>query len=472
MTLQITGCTQNKAAKIDELVSLYAEDGYLNGAVLVAENGKAIYQKAFGLANLESSIPNRVDCKFEVYSINKQFTALMIMQLVEEGKVTLDGCITDYLPYYRQDTGDKITIHHLLTHSHGIAQPDWDKIPQDLHYSLDEFVRTYLCGDLMFEPGSEFHYGYSGRGYIICAAIIEKVTGKTYREVLQEKILDPLNMRNTGLYQARFVLEKRASTYRKNRNGYSHRTSRDISQQLGASGMYSTLEDLYLWDQALYTDRLLSRESRELMFKPHIPASGQHYGYGWRVTEVSFGDIKKRIVWHSGGGISLIFRSLEDGHLVLLLNNMDIMDKRIEICHQIMNILYEQPFALPKKSIAAVLMKTILDKGIQQGLQLYFDLKASDSIDYDFSENELNLLGYELLHLHEVVEAIEIFKLNTDAFPDSWNAYDSLGEAYMEHGDKQLAIKNYRKSLELNPENKNALDRLKRLESDQSQSHL
>lgn len=345
----------NKAEKIDALIRLYAEDGYLNGAVLVAENGKIVYQKAFGLANLEWSIPNRVECKFEIYSIAKQFTSMLIMQLVEEGKVRLDGKITDYLPYYRKDTGDRITIHHLLTHSHGIPQPDWERIPLDQYYTIDEFVKTYLCGDLDFEPGKGFHYGYSGRGYIICAAIIEKVTNKTYQEILQERILDPLNIKTTGLYNNRVLLKNRVDTYRKNSNTYYRRISRHPSQIKGASGMYSTLKDLYLWDRSLYTEKLLSKEYRELMFKPHVPASGQHYGYGWRVTELSIGNQKKKILWHSGGGISIIFRAVEDGHLVLLLNNMNLVDKRIEICHQIMEILYDQAYTTPKKSIAAAL---------------------------------------------------------------------------------------------------------------------
>ena len=322
LLIKNTGFAQNKNKKNDELVGRYAEDGYLNGAVLVAENGNIIYQKAFGLANIEWSIPNQIDCKFEIYSIAKQFTSMLVMQLVEEGKVKLEGRITDYLPYYRKDTGDKITIHHLLTHTHGIPQPNWNNIPQNRLYPLDEFVKTYLSGDLDFKPGNAFNYGYSGRGYIICTAIIEKVTGKTYQEVLQEKILDPLNMKNTGLYNNRELLESRADTYRKNRNTYYRRLSRNPSQIKGASGMYSTIQDLYLWDRALYGDKLVSKQYRDLMFKPHVPASGQYYGYGWRVTELSIGDKKKKIVWHSGGGISIIYRSIEDGHLVLLINIM------------------------------------------------------------------------------------------------------------------------------------------------------
>jgi tetratricopeptide (TPR) repeat protein len=187
------------------------------------------------------------------------------------------------------------------------------------------------------------------------------------------------------------------------------------------------------------------------MFKPHVPASGQYYGYGWRVTELTIGDKKKRIVWHSGGGISIIYRSIEDGYLVLLINNMNLLDRRLEICRQLMNILYNQPYTLPKKSIAAVLLKTIFHKGAESAIRLYHDLKANHAPEYSFGEIELNLLGYELLRQNEVKEAIEIFKLNVKAYPQAWNVYDSLGEAYVRKGDKKSAIENYKKAMELNP---------------------
>jgi len=457
------GFASNKADKIGSLIRLSAEDGYLNGAVLIAEKGKIIYQKAFGLANLEWGIPSQLECKFEIYSIAKQFTSMLIMQLVEEGKIRLEGRITDYLPFYRKDTGDRITIHHLLTHSHGIPQPDWEKIPPNHCYAIDEFVKTFLSGDLDFEPGNEFSYGYSGRGYIICAAIIEKVTGKDYEKVLKEKILDPLNMKHTGLYNSRVLLKSRADTYRNNRNTYYKRISRDPSQNKGASCMYSTIGDLYLWDQALYRNKLLSNKYKELMFRPHIPASGQYYGYGWRVTELSIGNTKKKIVWHSGGGISIIYRSIEDGHLVILLNNMSLMDKRIEICHHIMDILYDQPYILPKKSIASLLLKVISDKGIESAILFYHDLKTNHPQKYNFREIELNMLGYELLHQNEIKSAIKIFKLNANVYSQSWNVYDSLGEAYLRNNQKKIAIKYYKKSLELSHNNKNAKDILEKL---------
>src|SRR6476660_3225797 len=122
-----TALAQDKVRKIDELVSLYNRYGQVNGSALVAENGKVVFKKGFGLANMEWDIPNQPDTKFRLGSITKQFTATLILQLVEQGKIKLDGKITDYLPDYRKDTGDKVTIQHLLTHTSGI--PDYTNRP-------------------------------------------------------------------------------------------------------------------------------------------------------------------------------------------------------------------------------------------------------------------------------------------------------------------------------------------------------
>ena len=227
--------------------------------------------------------------------------------------------------------------------------------------------------------------------------------------------------------------------------------------------MYSTIRDLYSWDQALFNDQLIFKKNKKLLFKPHIPASGQHYGYGWRVTELSLGKKKKKIVWHSGGGISIIYRSIEDGHTVILLNNKLLMDKRIEICRQIMHILYDQPFKIPKKSIAALLLRVIFEKGIESAIIYYHDLKETHPRKYNFGEKELNILGYELMYQGEIKNSIEIFKLNVEVYPQAWNVYDSLGEAYLKNKQKNFAIKCFKKSLKLNPLNQNAKEILKRL---------
>ncbi len=204
------------------------------------------------------------------------------------------------------------------------------------------------------------------------------------------------------------------------------------------------------------------------MFKPHISSDGGGYAYGWSVGKELLADSKDSllVIRHTGGikGFNtIIARLVEDKHLIILFNNTG-PTKLNEMSRGIMNILYDKPYDLPKKSIAEALVKTIIEKDEESAIKQYHDFKEKYSDDYDFAETELNNLGYQLLGMKKIKEAIEIFKLNVDVFPESSNVYDSLGEAYLINGDKELAIKNYEKSLELNPDNKNAIEMLKKLQ--------
>ena len=254
-----------------------------NGSVLVAENGKVIYKKGLGLAQMEWNIPNTPDTRFRLGSITKQFTATLILQLVEQGKVKLDGKVSDYLPAYRKDIGEKVTVHQLLNHTSGI--PSYTGLPGFFNdvsrnpYTVDDFIKKYASNDLEFEPGSKFSYNNSG--YFLLGAIVEKVTGQTYEKALKERILDPLGMKNTGYDHHGTLIEKRASGYQKTPDGYVNAPYLDMSIPYAAGSMYSTVEDLYLWDQALYTDRVLSAATKELMYKPNL----EDYAYGWVVTK-------------------------------------------------------------------------------------------------------------------------------------------------------------------------------------------
>ena len=456
---------QDKARKIDELMATYYDYGQFNGSVLVAEKGKVIYKKGFGLAEMEWNIPNQPDTKFRLGSITKQFTSMLIMQLVEQGKISLEGKLSTYLPDYRKDTGEKVTVHNLLTHTSGI--PSYTGLPrffQDVSrnpYSVEEFVKKYCSGDLEFEPGSKFSYDNSG--YFLLGAIIEKVTGKPYEQVLKERILDPLNMKDTGYDHHETIMKRRASGYQRSPGGIINAPYLDMSLPYAAGSLYSTVDDLYLWDQALYSDKLLSPKYKELMFKPFL----QNYAYGWVSSKLTLGGSTESVpaIAH-GGGINgfntLITRLVDDKHLIVLLNNTG-GTKLDEMSRNIAAILYDKPITPPKKSIAETLARTILEKDVATAIKQYRDLKAAQPDAYDFNERELNMLGYRLLGMKKVKEAIEIFKLNVEAYPQSSNVFDSLGEAYMVNGDKELAIKNYSKSVELNPKNTAAVEALKKL---------
>ena len=207
---------QDKAAQIDALLAKYHEYGQFNGAVLVAENGAVIYKKGFGDANMEWGVANTPATKFRIGSVTKQFTATLILQLMEEGKISLDGTISDYLPGYPPAQGDKVTIHHLLTHTSGI--PSYTGLPGFMQentrdpYAPDSFLTFFSSLDFEFEPGSQWRYNNSG--YFLLGAIIEKVTGKAYDEVLRERILDPLGLHNTGYEHNNDIIQNFASGHR------------------------------------------------------------------------------------------------------------------------------------------------------------------------------------------------------------------------------------------------------------------
>lgn len=460
LAFQAAALAQDKARKIDQLLSLYNNYGKFNGSALVADNGQVILKKGFGLANMEWNIPNQPDTKFRLGSITKQFTATLILQLVEQGKIKLDGKLTDYLPDYRKDTGAKVTIHNLLSHTSGVpnytAQQGFLQNVSRNPFVVDDFIKKYASGDLEFEPGTKFNY--SNSGYFLLGAIVEKVTGKPYEQVLKENVLDPLGMKNSGYDHYNTIISKRATGYTKTLHGYENAPYLDMTIPYAAGSLFSTVEDLFLWDQALYGEKILSAKSKELMFKPNL----QNYGYGFVMTKVTLGPNKFEVpvIQHNGGinGFNTtIVRLVNDKRLIVLLDNTErglYLDK---IASDIASILYDQPYESPKQSIADTLLKTIVEKDIASAITQYRALKTGAAASqYDFAETELNALGYRLLQMKKVADAIEIFKLNVEAYPQAANAYDSLGEGYMVQGEKELAIANYKKSLELNPKNVNA----------------
>ncbi len=458
---------QKKNEKIEALLNKYTEYGQFTGSVLVADNGKVIYKNGFGMANREWDIPNAPDTKHRLGSITKQFTAMLIMQLVAEGKVDLQAPVSKYLPDYSAINGDKITIHQLLNHTSGTPNytsfPDFFKKLSRDPYTPTEMVRMFADSTLNFTPGERF--AYSNSGYIVLGAIIEKVTGKSYEEVIQEKIFDPLNMKNSGYDHFGTILKKRATGYEKQGNTVENAPYIDMSIPFAAGSLYSTVEDLYLWDQALYTEKLLPKKYRDMMFEKYVPAFGEYYGYGWEVGKMPIGNTADsvQIIAHSGGinGFNTyITRMPNEKATVILLNNTGRAPLD-DITIAINGILHGKPYDLPKQSLATSILAEINSEGLQAGLDFYEKNKKSEK--YSLKESEINSAGYDLLRNGKKEAAEAVFKLNVEEFPNSSNVYDSYAEALMEQGKNELAITNYKKSLELNPANQNAIDMLKKM---------
>jgi CubicO group peptidase (beta-lactamase class C family) len=440
----------------------------LNGSVLVAEKGEVILSKGYGFANLDYEIPNSESSVHRVGSITKQFTAAIIMQLVEEGKVKLDEKMTTYLKNYRKDTGDKVTIHHLLTHTSGIPSytgyPGFWSDSSRNPYTTDQLIEKFCSGDLEFEPGSKFLYNNSG--YVLLAKVIEEVTGKSYEENMQERIFDRIGMMDTYLERPEIIIKNRASGYDKQALNLINTRYMNVKNAIGAGDIASTVKDLYLWDQALYTDKILSNESKKKVFTPFL----SNYGYGWGIMKLAspVGGDSLTLITHSGGinGFNAyIGRLIDDKHLIVILNNTGSAPMG-EMRDNIVQILYDREFNYPKKPIGNHILTVIEEEGIDPAIETYKVLKEEEQESFNFGEGELNTLGYMLLRNNQVDEAIKVFQLNIEEYPKAFNTYDSMGEAFMVKGDKEKAIEYYKKSVELNPQNQNGFDKLKELGAD------
>lgn len=460
---QLFAVTQ--AEQINALLTKANELRQFNGTVLVADASGVVFKRGYGYANFEWQILNTPDVRFRLGSITKQFTSMVVMQLVGEGKIKLDGKVTDYLPDYRKDTGDRVTIKHLLNHTSGIpsytSQPGFFAEVSRDPYKVAEFVKKYASGDLEYEPGAK--WAYNNSGYFLLGAIIEKVTGKPYAEVLQERIFTPLGMKSSGYDLSAPILPKRASGYQLAGGTYVNAPYLDMSIPYAAGSLYSTVEDLYTWDRALYTDKLLRDDLKQQLFTPTL----QNYGFGWSIRNAKLDDGKTEVgtIRHNGGinGFSTVLvRVPEKKELVVLLDNTSRGDKLDGLAVGILSILHDIDPRQPRKSIVEELQNGASGAAI---VAKYRELRKSHADEYEFQEADLNTLGYSMLAQGRVDDAIEVFQLNVEMYPQSFNPYDSLGEAYAAKGDKERAIANYRKSYELNAENKNALTAIERLEA-------
>jgi CubicO group peptidase (beta-lactamase class C family) len=462
----------NKIGRIDRLIRTYAGNYLFNGSVLVAEKGKVIFKKGYGLANMEWNIPNSAGTKFRIGSVTKQFTAMLVMRLKQAGKLDLQAKITDYLPWYRKDTGDRITIHHLLTHTSGIPNYTTSGNLTEIathRYTPREVAEKYCSGDLEFEPGTKFEYDNSG--YFLLGAIIEAVTKKTYGEVLSEQIFAPLGMTSTGIDAPAGLLKNRAAGYEYGFEGFTNADYINMATATFAAGaIYSTVEDLYLWQQALDGDKLLSKENKALMLTPHL----NRYAYGVYVNKFKPQGMAEEItaIGHPGGinGFSaLSIRFVEDEIVVILLDNTRVGKRgNLEnISSGILSILHGRAPETPQMSIRVAVIEKIKNGSGESSAAFYRSVKNTEKSAYNFegTESFLNDLGYFLLEKGRIKDSVAILALAVEEYPASSNTFDSYAEALLKDGQKELAIKNYRRSLELDPKNANAAEQLKKLES-------
>ncbi len=460
--------------QIDSFLSRAASFNQFNGVALIAQGGKILYEKAFGLANREWNVPNTVESRFEIASMTKPMTAIAIMQLVEEGKIRLDAPISTYLPFYPRATGERITVDQLLNHTSGLQQDiafadDATKVPAvvavvnaDL-LSNDSLVKLIAQRPLRFAPGTS--YGYSSDAYAVLGAIIEHVTGIPYWRALKTRVLDRAGMTETGVALQGPIVPKRAYGYAQTWSGYQNAPHIGVTP---AGGLYSTVRDLYRFDRALRTDTLVRAGSKERLFAVRSVVTA----YGWKTgEEVRPNGTRRRILRTTGGlpGFANLMVRIpsEDRVIILLSNTRDLTWRFDDFAIEINRILDGERFSQPKRSIADALAQQIINGVRGTQLRTTVSRLIADTVNHSISESEINRLGYHVLYaMNAPADAVEIFALNVATFPRSANTYDSLGEAYLVQGDTARAIVNYRKVLALDPGNSSAAGVLKRLGAD------
>ena len=241
------------------------------GSVLLAKGGKVIFAKGYGLANIELDVPNTPQTKFRLGSITKQFTATAVLQLQERGKLKVTDPISTYIPN-APAPWNGITLHHLLTHTSGIPsytdEPSYQARMHERASTPLEFLHRFRDLPLSFPPGEKFHYDNSG--YFLLGVILEQVSGMKYENYLRQNIFAPLQMTNTGYDWPATILKDRASGYTKDGDGQIRNADfLDMGQPYAAGSLYSTVLDLYKWDRALYTTKVLSAKSIEAAFAPN-----------------------------------------------------------------------------------------------------------------------------------------------------------------------------------------------------------
>lgn len=321
LLISIFNCRRNEESKIDKLFEIYK--GNVPGAtVMIIKDGKPILARSYGLADIARKIPVETRTNFRLASVTKQFTAMCILMLQERGKLSYNQTLKEIFPDY-PDYGKAITIRYLLNHTSGLI--DYESLIPDTAtvQVLDADVLQMMMeqDSTYFSPGTQ--YRYSNSGYARSAMIVEKISGQSFARFLQENIFDPVGMTNTVAYeQGISEVNFRAFGYANENSNLVFKDQSQTSAVLGDGGIYSSVEDLFSWDQALYTDKLVSFETLEQAFTPGILKDGTKldYGFGWRIDEYR-GMERAHHTGQTCGFTTIIQRYPEQRFSIIILTN-------------------------------------------------------------------------------------------------------------------------------------------------------
>ncbi|MET3979082.1 CubicO group peptidase (beta-lactamase class C family) [Mucilaginibacter sp. UYP25] len=429
---------QNKAAVIDSMLHRTNRPGLFKGNILVADKGKIIYKGAIGFTDASQTTALTTQYRFHIGSIAKEFNAVGIMMLKEQGKLSIDNKVSEYFPNLPA-WAKQISIKNLLQYTSGLPDLKWKTIKND----ADIWAGLQKLDKLDFEPGTQ--YAYNNSNTFLQRRIIEKITGLTFTEFVEQKMLKPLNMTN-----ALIDPDDSTTLMAKSYNNKLQQSSL-IYPITGWTAV--TLDDFYKWELALEGFKLINPESTKEIITPFAPNKQCGLGGGSMAG--------RKILTHEHDGTSLNYQALltantSQGRTVILMTN-NKQNNLYDINRAIQAILDGKPFQQLKKSVLVAFGPQLDSLKGAQIISFYNNLKKKYAADYGFeNESSLNEIGYYFKNKNRMEDALIVFEYNTTLFPTSGNLFDSLGEAYYAKGDKAKALINYKKSLQLDPKNEAA----------------
>lgn len=447
-------------AALEALIDSYAKHRGFNGTVLVARGDTVLVRASYGSADVQQRRGSDPSLSYRIGSLTKPFTATLVMRLVSEGRLKLDGTLGEFLPdLYAGTAAAPITVAQLLSHTSGIADvpgryddPWWRTSARET-WTPTEFARRWIKPVLLEKPGTQWRY--NNNGFFLLGLIVERVTGKSYAENLQKRIFGPAGMAASGLFSRNTPTNNFATAYAASPTGKPTLADAiDPSVSFSAAGIYATIDDLFRFDRALY-GKLLDDASRHEMLSAHT----KFYGFGWNVDDYKLPTgLMLPVVSHTGsipGYQSYYLRSEPNQDCVIILDNFWQGTLVSEMGRDLIEVLNGKPMQLARYSLGDLLMPIAYERDIDAMIGAYRQL-GSRSADYDLREGAFNDLGYKFLRNNRPLEAIQVFTWATELYPRSSNTFDSLGEGYRAAGMSTESISSYEKALALDPESKSA----------------
>ncbi len=454
-----TADTHAITVSFDDYMQAAVQNDHFSGTVLVAKDGKPIFQKSYGMANYELNAPSKNETAYHILSMTKPFTAISIMMLQEQGALSVNDPICKYLDDC-PEAWRPITIHQLLTNTSGIMGysrlPDWDETLDSRTYWRGSAASLVRDLPLLFSPGEGFHY--SNTGYNLLGNIIERASGKTLSEFYQDRILTPVGMDDSGFNNTRMLVPNLATGYYSLGTDFISVSPQSRSDAYGDAGIYSTASDLLAWDEALYSDKLISNATYTQM----IAHKKNDYAYGWELKDW----FDRRQIGHAGSGFgysTFIARFIDDRFTVIVLSNSDAANAT-RVAKDMSAIYFSENFVLPKQQPLAILLDEVVGKGVDAGLKRYRELKNTQSSSDAFQNDELLVeLGYKLYEVPMLDKAERVFEFAIEEFPKSAYSYDGLADIAAAQGDYETAIRHFETSLTIDPSNDYAVKGLARV---------